>query len=76
MIRASAVLHGAEALLPNFKFVKVEVPDFESYKGCCQIVELSAFMLSKGFRERSRHPITYAPGIGTYFDVIYERNPR
>jgi hypothetical protein len=70
------ILNGAESVLPNFKFVKVEAPDFESYKGCCQIVELSAFMFSRGFRERSRHPITHAPGIGTYFDVIYERSPR
>jgi hypothetical protein len=31
------ILRGAAELLPNFKFVKVEVPDFESYKGCCQI---------------------------------------
>ena len=70
------ILNSAEALLPNFRFVKVEVPDFESYKGCCQIAELSAFMFSQGFRERSRHPITHAPGIGTYFDVVYERNRR
>lgn len=67
------ILKGAANLLSNFKFVKVEVPDFESYKGCCQIDELSAFMSSNGFRERNRHTITHTPGVGTYFEVIYER---
>jgi 2-O-methyltransferase len=67
------ILAGAATVLPNFKFVKVEVPDFESYKGCCQIADLCAFMLSNDFRERSRHPITHRPGVGTYFDVIFER---
>jgi FkbM family methyltransferase len=67
------ILKGAVSLLSKFKFVKVEVPDFESYKECCQIGELAGFMASNGFRERSRHPITHTPGIGTYFDVVYER---
>jgi len=67
------ILKGAASLLPKFKFVKVEVPDFESYKECCQIDELSSFMTSHGFRERNRHLITHTPGVGTYFDVVYER---
>ena len=67
------VLKGAASLLSAFKFVKVEVPDFESYKECCQIDELSSFMTSHGFRERNRHLITHTPGVGTYFDVVYER---
>jgi 2-O-methyltransferase len=67
------ILRGAANLLPNFKFVKVEVPDFESYKDCCQIDELSGFMSSNGFRERNRHIISHTPGVGTYFDVVYER---
>jgi FkbM family methyltransferase len=67
------ILEGAAALLPAFRFVKVEASDFESYKGCCTIEEVSAFMSFHGFRERGRHTITHTPGIGTYFDVIYEQ---
>lgn len=70
------ILRGAVAVLPNFKFVKVEVPDFESYKGCCQTADLSAFMFSNGFSQRSRCPIKHTAGVGTYFDIIYERRPR
>lgn len=70
------ILKGAAAVLRNFKFVKVEVPDFESYKGCCQIADLSAFMFANGFRERSRHPIKHTAGVGTYFDIVYDRTAR
>ncbi len=67
------ILRGAANLLPNFRFIKVEVPDFEAYTGCCQIGELTAFMCSHGFRERNRQLIRQTPGVGTYFEVIFER---
>jgi len=67
------ILVGAGNLLANFKFVKVEVPDFESYKGCCQIGELSEFMLSHGFREFRRLPFMHVSRVGTYFDMIYTK---
>jgi FkbM family methyltransferase len=67
------ILKGAASILPHFRFIKVEVPDFESYKECCQIGELSAFMSLNGFCECSRHTISHRPGVGTYFDVCYER---
>ena len=70
------ILRGAASLLPNFRFIKVEVPNFEAYTGCCQIDELSAFMSSHGFRERNRLLILHTPGVGTYFEVIYERSRR
>ena len=67
------ILKGAASLLPNFRFVKVEVPDFESYRGCCQIGELSTYMASNGFSENCRVPFMRTSNLGTYFDVIYER---
>jgi 2-O-methyltransferase len=67
------ILKGAASLLSNFRFVKVEVPNFESYRGCCQIDELSAFMVSNGFREHSRVPFMHTSNLGTYFDVTYRR---
>ena len=67
------ILTGATKLLANFKFIKVEVPDFDSYKGCCQIGQLSEFMLSQGFREHIRLPFMHVPEVGTYFNVLYKR---
>lgn len=70
------ILTGAAELLSNFRFIKAEVPDFESYRDCCQISELSTFMLSKNFREYSRAPFMHRSGLGTYFDVTYKRERR
>ena len=68
------ILAAARNLLPNFDFIKVEAPDFESYKGCSQVDDLSAFLLSCGFSKRNRVPFMHKPGLGTYFDVIYSRS--
>jgi 2-O-methyltransferase len=67
------ILQGAASILSGFRFIKVEVPDFEAYTGCCQIDELSAFMSLHGFRERNRLLIRHTPGVGTYLDIVYER---
>jgi len=67
------VLTGAEKLLANFLFVKVEVADFELYKGACRMSDVSQFMLARGFRERRRIPFMQMPGVGTCYDMIYER---
>jgi FkbM family methyltransferase len=67
------ILKGAAVALPQFRFVKVEVPDFESYEGCCLSSELTDFMTSHGFRERRRDAFNSIPGVGTYFDVLYKR---
>lgn len=70
------VLVGAVSLLSKFRFVKVEVPDFESYEGCCQLERLSAFMAAQGFQEYSRIPFSHRPGLGTYYNVIYQGTDR
>jgi FkbM family methyltransferase len=70
------ILRGATAILPLFRFVKVEVPDFESYEGCCLRSELSGFMTAHNFRERRREEFKSLDGVGTYFDVVYERGSR
>jgi FkbM family methyltransferase len=70
------ILLGASDLLRKFNFVKIEAPNFESYKGCSQIDELSSFMISHGFRERTRIPFMHVPEIGTYFDVLYKQLDR
>ena len=62
------ILKGASTVLPMFRFVKVEVPDFESYEGCCLSSELDEFMNSQGFRERRRDEFKSIPGVGTYSD--------
>lgn len=68
------ILKGGGETLPNFRFIKVEVPDFEAYQGCCLVGELCSFLSLYGFRERSRHAFRHLDGVGTYFDIVFERS--
>jgi len=70
------ILRGASKILPEMRFVKVEVPDFESYAGCCQLAQMSEFMSIAGFRERRREAFMSLQDVGTYYDVTYECRSR
>jgi FkbM family methyltransferase len=67
------VLKGVIPLLHNFKYVQIEVADFESYAGCCQLDELSSFMAEHGYSEYSCHKLVQRPKVGSYYDIIYKR---
>ena len=67
------VLKGAIPILHNFEYVKTEVPDFEAYKGCCQLKDLELFLSERGFKEASRHKFASHPGGGSYYDIIYKK---
>jgi FkbM family methyltransferase len=67
------VLKGASSLLPRFRFIKIEVPDFESYAGCCQLRDVQAFLASCGFQEHAREQFAAHPHGGGYYDVLYQR---
>jgi FkbM family methyltransferase len=42
-------LRGAASILAQFKFVKTEAADFESYKGCATVSEISHFLAKHKF---------------------------
>lgn len=67
------VLKGAEALLPQFRFIKTEVPDFEAYEGCARLEDIERFLVARGYRELSRHRFASRTAGGSYFDVVYGR---
>lgn len=67
------VLKGAVPILQSFSYIKTEVPDFESYKGCCQIDDLQSFLSNHGFTEFSRHKFATHPSGGSYYDIIYKK---
>ena len=70
------VLKGGETVLPAFRFIKTEVPDFEAYAGCCQLGDIEMFLKQRGFREFSRHRFASRPAGGSYYDIVYERRPQ
>lgn len=67
------VLKGAIPLLPYFKFIKIEVPDFNSYKGCCKVDDISAFLTRYNFKEVSKHKFAYKKNVGSYYDIIFKQ---
>lgn len=67
------VLKGGTPILQSFNYIKAEVPDFESYKGCCQLGDLQSFLNQHGFREYSRHQFAKRRGGGSYYDIIYKK---
>lgn len=67
------ILKGAISILKNFKYIKTEVPDFESYKGCCQLKDIELFLNSYGFKECVRTKFATHSNGGNYYDIIYLR---
>jgi len=67
------VLKGAEPLLSQFRFVKTEAADFESYVGCCRLDELEAYLRTQGFEEYSRVRFRNQEPGKAYYEVVYRR---
>ena len=67
------VLKGGSSLLKNFRYIKTEAADFESYKECCLIKDLSNYLNKYGFKEIKKIKFATRKGGGNYFDILYER---
>lgn len=67
------VLKGAGGLVRQFKYIKTEAADFESYVGCCQVQDLSDYLAKFGFREMHRKKFAERKQGGCYYDILYER---
>lgn len=67
------VLRGAVPLLHHFRYVQVEVADFEAYAGGCLLGEVEDFFAQHGFVEHSRYRFATRAGIGSFFDIVYRR---
>lgn len=67
------VLRGSVPVLHGFEYIKTEVPDFESYAGCCQLSDMDAFMYQHGYVQLSRSKFASRPQGGSYFDILYKK---
>lgn len=67
------VLRGSIPILSNFKFIKTEVPDFESYEGCCQLSDINDFMIEHGYKESFREKQASRAEGGSYYDIVYKK---
>lgn len=67
------ILKGAEPILGNFTFIQSEVPNFEAYKGCCQLKDLQSFLVDRGYKEVFRNKFATHPNGGSYYDIIFKK---
>lgn len=67
------VLQGGIDIIEHFRYIKTEVPDFESYEGCCQLAHIAEFMRQHGYLEFSRNRFASRDAGGDYFDMVYRR---
>lgn len=66
------VLEGSKDILHNFKYIRTEVCDFESYKDCYQLRDIESFMSKFGYKEIAREITEVHPVLGKYYEVVYE----
>jgi len=69
-----AVLRGAGPKINQFRWIFAECADFEIYQGCCTLKTLSEFLLGEGYNEVKRFPAKVTPGVGTAWDVLFQRS--
>jgi 2-O-methyltransferase len=60
------ILKGAAELLQRFRFIYLEVSDFEFYKRCCLLPEVNDFMRRACFREIHREAFQSLPILARY----------
>lgn len=67
------ILRGAKGTLKKFKYIKTEVADFESYKGCCQFDELAEYLKQQGFNLEQKDHFAGNDSIGNYYNALFCR---
>ena len=68
------VLQGAIPVLDSFKYIEVEVPNFESYKRRCQIGDIEKFMGEHGYKELIRRRQQTHHKTCQCYDIVYKKN--
>jgi hypothetical protein len=68
------VLEGAADLLEKFTWIRAECADFEIYKGCCQLKDLDAYLLPRGFERVNLWRGAGKPEVGYAYEALYKRS--
>lgn len=69
------ILRGAKKILSQFKYIKIEVPDFEAYSGCVTLAVLDEELKKLNFmRSKIVKTITHHD-VGSYYETLYQIAP-
>jgi len=66
------ILRGAESILHNFDYIKLEAANFEIYEGCALLEDIQIFLAEHGFEESSRY-LFAAKGERQCYDVVFKK---
>ena len=67
------VLQGARKIVRQFRFIKTEAADFESYRNCATVDQLCSYLESFGFLVRRKDRFAKRTSGGAYYDILFER---
>lgn len=67
------VLRGAENILHNFSYIKLEAADFNLYQNGCLLDEIVAYLKKFNFQEKKRSDFAQHSSGGRCYDVIFYR---
>jgi FkbM family methyltransferase len=67
------VLKGASHALETINYIKSEAADFESYKGCATVDELTAYLAECGFRLVAKEAFAEHPNGGKYYELLFKK---
>lgn len=66
-------LKGCEGCVRSYSYIKTEAADFESYRGCTSVVELTAYLADRGFDLVAQEPFAEHPNGGRYFELLFRK---
>lgn len=68
------ILKGCEEFLSLFKYIKLEVADFNSYSNSDNLNEINSWLLKFGFIQNYKRRFAGKIGVGQYFDILYKKS--
>ncbi len=70
------VLQGAGTILTQFRWILAELSDVVLYEGACSRIEVEEFLANHGFFVQQEHLKKTKLGLGSEWDVLFERKNR
>ena len=66
-------LQGAGPMLQQFKYIKTEAADFESYVGCATVAQIVSFLAGFEFRLIREDVFARHASGGRYYDLLFRK---
>ena len=70
------ILRGAAAVLNNFQYIRSEAANFESYAGGATVQQICGYLGGQGFRLRTSKQTMHKRGVGSYYELLFQRVER